>query len=216
MRLACLLFVLGIVNLASGGLVWEETSQSRAIDVREGATTFYFRFHNSGSETVDILKLRSSCSCLRLVLDKWEYAPGETGVLKAVADLNGRQGSVRRTVAVIASGQPDYSLHRLHVEMDIPKGYKLSAQRLVWRQGDASEQVCVLTNQLETSVKLAKVESLTEGFEVRLEEVREGLEYKLYVKPVDAGTPARAAIKILTESLGDSPPRTYTIHAVLQ
>lgn len=211
--LTFLLSICGAVGAAQAELVWQQTSQSRNVDVRQADTTFEFQFRNTGNELISILETKSSCSCFLPKLEKTEYAPGESGILKVEAHLNGREGRINKSIEVTTSDHPNKP-HKLSIDVRIPQGYKLSSRRLLWKEGDKGSKTCTLTNPSKTPIKLASASSSSSAFEVELKEIRPGFEYRLHVLPRNGSSQVRAVITISTEQVGDSPPRTYKVYGL--
>ncbi len=218
-KLRSFAFVFGLISLlpcvVPAELVWQQTSQSRSVDVRQAETVFHFRFRNTGTESVTILELKSSCGCYHPKLEKKEYAPGESGVLTVEAHLDGRKGHVNKHVEVIASNRPKKP-YKLNIDIRIPQGYNLSTRRLLWSTGDKDSQTCTILNSSKIPIKLAGATSVSSGFGVELKEIRPGFEYELRVSPKNTSDQTRSIISITTEQFGDSPPRTYKVYAFVK
>jgi hypothetical protein len=94
----CLLLGLGTTF---GGLAWERPLQEFHAIPEDGFVETTFTFKNTGSSPVRIRKVQSSCGCTTTKLDKRDFAPGETGELKAKFTFRGRRGAQRKTIQVI-------------------------------------------------------------------------------------------------------------------
>lgn len=58
------------------------------------------RFTNTGTQTLKILDIRSTCGCTVPDLEKKEYEPGETGEMKVIFNPAGRSGPQTKVVTV--------------------------------------------------------------------------------------------------------------------
>jgi len=59
-----------------------------------------FPFTNTGSETLEIYDIKSSCGCTAGDLVKKTYAPGESGVITATYNPSGKKGVQNRTLRI--------------------------------------------------------------------------------------------------------------------
>jgi hypothetical protein len=59
-----------------------------------------FKFKNTGNALLKIGKIRCQCGCTLATLDKTDYAPGESGVLKIVYKAAMSPGKVRKSCSV--------------------------------------------------------------------------------------------------------------------
>lgn len=201
-----------LVADVSAELVWQNTQQRRSVDVEQGQLVFSFRFQNAGIKPVEITKMRSSCSCLGGVLEKNIYAPGESGVLKAVVSLDGREGLLKKSLMVLTDAQPDKPT-KLGVTVNVPKGYKLSTQRLVWEGAGSEAKTCRLVNRSKKSILLTFATCASPDFTVELIPVREGFEYEVKVCPTVRSS-MQSHISIFTALPKDgSIPRKYSLYA---
>jgi len=64
-----------------------------------------FQFTNTGTGTLIIEDIKPSCGCTAIALDKYEYAPGETGYLNVVFDPTG-PGLQQKYIDVITNAEP--------------------------------------------------------------------------------------------------------------
>lgn len=73
-------------------------------------------FRNEGDASLIIHDLRASCGCTVGELDKREYAPGETGVLRIQFRPQGKRNLVRQTVTITTN---DESLPNAQARIDV-------------------------------------------------------------------------------------------------
>ncbi len=64
-------------------LKWEKLEQTFAPGPLDKSVVAKYRFTNVGSSTISIKDVRTSCGCTTAALEKWEYAPGESGEIEA-------------------------------------------------------------------------------------------------------------------------------------
>jgi hypothetical protein len=97
-----------------------------------------FAFENVGDETLLIKRIDTSCGCIRSILDKREYAPGEKGILKLIYNSQGRLGRINEQVVVIANSEARF--HRLQIEGTVTrKNYAHAALPVEMRRVEFGE-----------------------------------------------------------------------------
>jgi hypothetical protein len=109
-------------------LVFETTDVEIKAGLMDKQTTAVFRFTNESDKTVAITDLKSSCGCTVPELAKREYAPGESGEIKAVFNFGGRQGIQRKRITVGTTGET----YSLAFTTDIPDWASVEPQILRW------------------------------------------------------------------------------------
>lgn len=69
-------------------------------------------FENSGTETLELKQPQAQCGCTTATLDRSTLAPGETAILTAIVDLQGKRGPQRLGIDVDSNdpAQPTLSL----------------------------------------------------------------------------------------------------------
>lgn len=76
-----------------------------------------FEFTNNGKSTLNIRKVDSNCSCLKVELTKNDLTPGESAKIKAILSTDGRRGNQQKAITIY-SNDPSAPVQRLTV-----KGY---------------------------------------------------------------------------------------------
>lgn len=88
-------------------------------EVDEGKVVDYtFSFENSGTSSLKIKDIKTSCGCTAALLSDEELEPGEKGTLKVELDTSNKQGSVSRTITIV-SNDPKYPEKILTVHANI-------------------------------------------------------------------------------------------------
>ena len=89
-----------------GQLKWENPEQTVIAKPQDKVLVTKFRFTNVGTSPVKITDLRPSCGCTTAVLEKKEYAPGESGEIEAKFKFNGRVGHQEKWIVVTTDWVP--------------------------------------------------------------------------------------------------------------
>ncbi len=86
---------------------------------KEGATVqTTFSFTNVGKSALNIRSLKSTCGCTVFELDKYDYAPGESGEINVEFNATGRRGSQQKSI-VVFSNDPSASHQRLIIKANV-------------------------------------------------------------------------------------------------
>ncbi len=114
---------------AQAQLVFEAERIEHAATLEETSFTGHFHFTNRGSDTVRIGQIQSSCGCTVPSLEKREYAPGESGVIRTIFNFENRVGRQLNTIVV----PTDQGIHYLSLEVNIPTRWTVSPRIQTWR-----------------------------------------------------------------------------------
>jgi hypothetical protein len=70
----------------------------------EGDTlSHFFQFTNTGKDTLNIRKTKTTCGCTVSDLDKMDYAPGEMGEIKVTFDSKGTRGTQIKRITLFSN-----------------------------------------------------------------------------------------------------------------
>ncbi|MCF7848417.1 MAG: DUF1573 domain-containing protein [Kiritimatiellales bacterium] len=198
-------------------LKWESKTVRAEVLPVQLKTTVAFQFKNKGKTPVEILKINPSCACLAPRLAKKSFAPGETGVLTVVFNLEDRIGPQLKSLKVYTGenpAQPDI----LYIDVDIPEAFKLSAKQLLWNEGEErAPKLCRLTNVSGVPVSLKPVVPPQAGIKVETRTIKEGFEYDVVVDPDPGMQNTRAVIRIGTQCPSElKESKTFKIYVIIK
>ena len=74
-----------------------------------------FVFTNTGKENLNIRALKPNCGCTVSKLDKYDYAPGESGKISVEFNSTGRRGNQQKSI-VVFSNDPSAPTQRLIIK----------------------------------------------------------------------------------------------------
>jgi hypothetical protein len=106
--LLCALAVVGILPLPAqekgAKIVFESTAKDFS-KVNEGAVLKHiFRFTNKGNETLEIIRVDSSCGCTSALLSANKIAPGKSGEIEVLIETKDLPASeLNKTVSVMST-----------------------------------------------------------------------------------------------------------------
>lgn len=124
--------LLAFAGARAGQLQFETQEVEVKADLLDNQTTALYRFTNTSDQTVAITHLKSSCGCTVPELEKREYAPGESGEIKAVFNFGNRHGVQRKRITVATDDETYQLLFTTH----IPDWATIQPQILRWTMGD--------------------------------------------------------------------------------
>ena len=190
-------------GLCLGALTWENQKVELTAQVEDIQAIGVFRFKNSGGEVVTITSVKPSCGCTTAELAKAQYAPGETGEIKAVFKFNGGVGPQEKTILVTTSDAPA-SPTLLTLRVTIPDLFTYSTRLLLWKVG--TEPV----DQSLTLTCLRKIKSLevepqaTAAVVCRVETTEPGVKYVLTIRPKSTAQISNSAVPLVVKFADDT------------
>lgn len=193
------------------GLEWESLDHAFEARPEETQAVAEFAFKNSGTTPVTIRNVRSTCPCIAAGADKQEYAPGETGKVRATFVFGDRVGRQEHTIEV-ATDDADQPRVSLKFRGEIPRVIEASPRAVNWERNEPPGPKRVRLSILRGfPVKKFTVESSDPGLTGNVETVIEGLAYDLVVLPVDTGRKIRGVLRVKSDYPAEAP-RTVLIY----
>jgi hypothetical protein len=188
-----------------GELRFDEPTQEVQARFDQTEATCLFRFTNRGEQVEEIVRYESSCACLKVeVADgKRRYAPGESGMIRAVFDLGNATGKVEKNVHLWLRGDPATEPSvKLTAKLLIPELVRIEPKTVRW-DVDAERlpepRVISIEMNHEKPIRIRSAEASTEKFEVEVRELEAGSSYELVVTPESLKVPALGVIYIRTD-----------------
>lgn len=142
-----------------------------------------YEFTNVGEALLKIIKVKPDCGCTQFTLEKKEYAPGESGVLKFKYHAISRAGSVSRRIVVTTNDpiEPDITLTIKGKVVELV-GYEPKKLNLLLKNDDTLYKVTLTSlDGRPFSIKGVKssVNSITADFDPAVEATKFVLELKV-------------------------------------
>jgi hypothetical protein len=129
------LFPFFLIFLSAGWLNAELVFESQQIELQAGLADekaeAVFRFRNDGDTAITIKRVKSSCGCTVPELDKNEYAPGESGEIRALFTFGSRTGKQQKRITV-ETNEGSGKIHSLMFVTHIPQWGSIQPQLLRW------------------------------------------------------------------------------------
>lgn len=201
------------------GLTFDKTLAEFHTTLGTPFVTADFAFRNDGEKTARIVKFDAACSCVDINISKGklEYAPGESGAIRAVFKLAGYYGTVDRIVAIWLDGDPPAEPSaRLTVRAHIPQVINIQPKTLNWNlNGEPSPQSMIIEMDANTKIHVLEAKSSSPNFTTELKTHVAGRKYEIIVTPKSTATPGITAVRIHTDSEIESL-RTHNAFGVIR
>lgn len=204
MKAVLLLSIVFSAFLHAAGLDFAQTLKEIHAPADVDKVTADFEFTNRSDKPVRVVKYDAACSCMAVTIrdGKLKYAPGESGLIRAVFEMGNFSGTVDKVVALWLDGDPaDKPSVSLTVRVHIPVLVALEPKTLKWQLGgDASPQIIRITMNEISPIRVTGVTSSSPAFKPELKTLEEGKSYELVVTPTTIQTPGLGILRIETDS----------------
>jgi len=170
--------------------------------VSDEVVTFLFPFKNVGKESVSIIDVNLTCSCLSAKTNRGSYGPGEGGHLEAVFSIGSFTGIQRKSMTVISRSKDGEQVRdSLLAILTIPDVVTIEPELIKWKVGeDPTVKTFTLKVPHVDPIKITNVSCTREGFDVSVLTKKEGREYQITIKPQNTSKPMLGMLKIETDS----------------
>ncbi len=202
---ALTLFLL-LLNIlpAAAALEFETPSIKVEAGLNDKFITRDFKFTNSGDKAITIREADGGCSCLKAQLagGKFTYAPGESGVLRAIFELGSFQGTVDKQLFVWLDGDTEEKpSNTLNMSFHIPVIISLEPKTLKWEVGGAAEPKMIeVTMDYANPIRITSVSVGNGLFSAKLATIEEGKRYTIEVTPANGtATGGLSVVRIETD-----------------
>jgi hypothetical protein len=210
---------LATASNARANLVFETVSQSVPAKWSDQQVVAVYKFKNTGNETVKITDLQSSCGCTVPSLDKKQYAPGESGELRAVFTVGDHLGPQIKTIT-LKTDLTAQSAILLTFKTDIPPFPDPQPQVVAWAKADKPDPKTI-TVLIPPDVPFDKIEIGSKGtaFTATLKTIAAGQHYEIVVTPpaaADNSIGVKTCTISVTVHLKDGTTRTSSASAMVR
>jgi hypothetical protein len=205
-----LLTLLSSLAIARADLSWDKQLQEFHVVPEDKSVIAHFTFKNTGTESLTIKRVTTSCGCTSAKLEKNTYAPGETGDIEVKFIIGLRRGPQRKMISVTSSDKQEW---RLELRCWIHDPLTVSPALVYWKAGATPEaKVVKLTAGPGQPINIKSAKSSSPRFKTALATVKPGEEYALTVTPADTSESTSAEVIIETD-IPTAAPRSYKVFA---
>jgi hypothetical protein len=183
------------------GVAFEKEEFSFSADYTETVKEFDLPFTNHTDKAITVLKVETSCSCMKVSVEEPRVEPGKTGLVHCIVRIPDNTQTIDKTV-LMQTDAPGGGLQSVRVRLEVPSILKLSTERLAWTIKAATEEKTVRIQIAEAAqpTKITKVECPGTLFEWTLKTIKEGAEYELQIHPKTTEKLAMGIFQIETDS----------------
>lgn len=203
-------------------LEWEQTSLHFDTDFGDEVVTANYAFTNASDESITIADTKASCGCTVPTLEKYDYAPGESGVLTAVFTLGSRQGQQHKVISVHTESEGgDSAFYELKLDVDIPVPITLKPRVRFWNISEEAEAQSIevtFHEKMPTNVNgLNRKDSDRESsFEYEVETVEPNYKYLVHLTPKDPSKKTRDVFFLEGDSESQELLSKFPIYAYIR
>lgn len=165
-------------------LSFEKEEFSFSTDYSEAIKEFDLPFTNHTDKPVNVLKVETSCSCMKVSVLEPRVEPGATGRVHCVFNVPNSTEPVEKLV-IMQTDAAGGGMHITRVRIEMPSILTLTPERLAWTVRTAADEKILRIQVAEAAppVNITKVECSGNTFEWSLKAIREGREFELRVRP---------------------------------
>lgn len=167
-----------------------------------------FRFKNVGDASLKIGNVKSSCGCTVTTLEKGEYAPGESGAVRAIFTIGSRLGEQEKVIQVDTNDEKQPKAY-LTLHVSIPAAVELKPTVLMWDRAEPLIPKKVRARILqEAPIKQLTAKSSDQTLDVQVIKVA-GAEkqFDIVVSPQDPERRIRAVVTIAADWPANRPKK---------
>lgn len=201
---------------ALAALQWETKRLEFKPHAGEKEVVGEFHFQNTGTEPVEIRDIQTSCECTTAELPQRIYAPGESGVIKAVVNLGDGMGTIERTVTLRTEERVTQFV-TLALRIEIPELLTYSARTLRWSVGGSTEAQSIDINA-SAGIRLTSIEvkDITpRQATARIEAIEAGSKYRLSIQPDQVTAPRTVTVTCIAQ-FTDGAKHSFQIYALVR
>ena len=201
---------------AQAALTWNTRRVDQTAKPGDREAIGLFPFVNAGTTMVTITAVQPSCGCTTAELEKRTYAPGESGVIKAIFTLGDRVGEQEKTIYV-TTDEPSVRPVPLILHVVIPELLLYTPRLLLWKTGDKlEEKASTITTNTKLSIASLKIVSAAAAeVTVRIVPVDSGNRYQLFVRPAANDKVMNETITVAA-TFADGTMQTFSIYALVR
>ena len=201
--------LLAVATPVFGQLKWENPEQTFTAKPLDKVIVAKFRFANVGNTSVKITDLKPSCGCTTALLEKTEYAPGESGEIEAKFKFDGRLGHQEKWIVVTTDWVPPQPII-LRMTVNIPESITIEPELVMWRVGDQLKPKTLrIVVSDDIPAKVVSVQADNAAVKLELREIRPGKDLEVKVTPTTTSQPGSATLLIRTDYPPENPATHY-------
>jgi len=185
-----LLCLLAAAPLLHAGIEFETTRVLLKPRPNQEEVEAVFAFTNASATPLQVLAAISGCTCLKTDFTSGEIPAGGKGRVSGIFKTTNQPGVVEKTIQVRVDENGKQRIIPLTVAVEVAQLVRIEPRTVSWTAGGAGEErTFTVVMNWEKPIRLREVTSSQPGFEIRIETVTDGSEYRVHVKPADTSKP---------------------------
>ncbi len=187
-------------HFARAEIAWERTMIHHQAAVGEEAFAFDFAFSNRGPKAVTFTRIKPDCGCTVAELDKFTYAPGESGTLHVTFDGEGLIGTQEKSIQVTADDKPATTT-MLTLRVTLTFWSKFEPALLTWPvRREPVEQSAVLVLLGTEPLRVIELTPSDATFTAQLKPTSDPRKFVVTVQPGSTAQAHDATIRVKLQS----------------
>jgi hypothetical protein len=145
-----------------------------------------YEIRNAGDLTLEVKQVRPTCGCTVAGISTQMVRPGETSIITAKVNLQGRTGHQQKHI-IVESNDPQTPTMILSITGDVKQDYALMPERLSpgqIRSDEVREMDVMFINYTAAKTRVLRCDVLSTNLEASVIEVETGKQYRVHVKTV--------------------------------
>ena len=207
--LVSLCLLISFAGPARAALTWETTTADLHPALSDKTAVAHFKYKNTGDKPVKITSVHPSCGCTTAALAKDVVAPNESGEITATFSIGSRWGEQNKTISVMTDADPDQPTV-LKLTATIPRLLEIQPAFIYWSANDVIKPKTIMARiGGDSPVKKLNVTSTDKAVTTEVLPDSDAKEFRIIVKPQEAGRPINATLKIEPDFPKDAPKVFY-------
>jgi hypothetical protein len=189
-----------IMPCLSAELVFEKTRLELTAGPDQEKVEAVFKFENRGTTEARIIAVSSGCDCLTAKPTVDVIPPKGSSEIAGVFKIPNLPGVNERAIHVhVSEGGKERSL-LLTVAVERKPLITVKPPLLIWpRNQPGAERAFTVTMNGQEPIRLLDFESSRPGFDVRMETIKEGVEYRVHVTPQTTANASFSVLRLKTD-----------------
>jgi hypothetical protein len=198
-------------SIAAPQVEWVNQRADLRVAPDQEEITAEFRFKNVGDANLKIGNVKSSCGCTVATLEKGEYAPGESGAVRAIFTIGSRLGEQEKVIQVDTNDEKQPKAY-LTLHVSIPATLELKPPMISWDRDEPLKPKKVRATILKNApIKQITATSSDQSLDVQvMKVVGSDKQFDIVVSPPDGEKRIRAVVTI-TADWPANKPKKYSL-----
>lgn len=221
LRLGIVLF-LALSSVSAQALEWKQKEITTKSVPGGRAADAVFSFTNTGTASVTILAVTTSCECTTAKADKTTYEAGESGTIAVHFEFEGRTGEHQKTILVLALESGEQTVTTLKFDVTIIAAVDVQPQMLGWTVNEELKPKVITVTLVDGLLPPGGFQALPftikgdDFFAIELRQTDEkGLRYSIIITPKSTEIPMTRGYALKSNAL-IHPHSPIVIQAIIR